>query len=827
MGYVEQMYSKHPHFVAPSPAIERRVESLLGEMTRSEKILLLGGKPGAGSTYGLLRLGIPELRLADGPMGVHWWCEASTAYPALIAAAAAWDPELWYRLGHALGRDCRARGVHILLAPGVNIYRSALCGRNFEYAGEDPHLSARLAVGYISGVQDMGVSATVKHFACNFQEYERHHVSSDLDERTLHEVYLPAFEAAVKEAGSGALMMAYNLVNGVQCSEHSYLIQQVLKGSWSFQGLVMSDWISTYSAVGAANAGLDLEMPEAEWLNEAKLVPALESGLVSEATIDDKVRRLLRLAACFGWLDHEQRDPSIPLDDPVTAQVALDVARAGLVLLKNEGGILPLSRHETRSLAVLGFGADPALISGGGSAYAPAWRATSVLDGLRALCGGDVELLHAPGPGASPDGDVYAESVFECARGAGLWGEYFDNNELQGEPAVSRLDPHVDFFWGKQKPAPEITVRQYSIRWTGALRPTESGKHLFFSRCRNGHYRISIDGKPIIDTWARERNGMHRAELRLEAGRRYDVRIEWRKTRVTGNMKFGWRFESGTVPGLGACVEAARRADAAVVCVGFDMITESEGYDRDFAMHQGLERLILAVAEAQPNSVVVLTAGGNVDMSAWIERVRGVIHAWYPGQAGGQAIAEVLFGVTNPSGRLPATFEKRLEDRSSFDSYHDADGDRRVWLRDGIFGGYRHFDREGIEPRFPFGFGLSYTSFAYEALRLSSGTLDAETGLVVSVDVRNSGSRAGAEVVQLYLRELAPRLPRPVKELKAFGKVWLRPGERQTLQLRLEQAALRFYDPEQHAFVHQPGEFEALVGPNARDVKLRQTFRAT
>jgi beta-glucosidase len=715
--------------------------------------------------------------------------------------------------------------VHILLAPGVNLYRSPLSGRNFEYAGEDPHLAARFAVQYITGVQDMGVSATIKHYACNFQEYDRHHTSSDVDERTLHEVYLPAFHAAVTEAGSGALMTAYNPVNGVHCSEHPGLIRDTLKRDWGFLGLVMSDWISTYSAIGAANAGLDLEMPEAEWLNEAHLLPAIGSGEVSEATVDDKVRRLLRLAACFGWLDHPQADATIPLDDPRTGAVALEVARSGVVLLKNEASLLPLSPARVRSLAVVGFGAHPAVISGGGSAYAPPYHSTSILDGLRIVCP-DLALLHAPGPPAGTDGEVYAESVFECERGAGLWGEYYDNNWLEGQPAAARLDSHVDFFWGKAKPCPEITVRQYSIRWRGSLCPKQTGVHGFYSRCRNGHYRISIDGQPIIDTWEREQNGMHRAELPLEAGRRYAVLIEWRKTRVSGNMKFGWRYEDGRVPGLDECVDAARRADAAVVCVGFDPITESEGYDREFRMSVALEKLIVAVAEVQPNSVVVLTAGGNVDMSSWLDRARGVLHAWYPGQAGGQAIAEILFGAVNPSGRLPATFEKRLEDRSSFGSYHDDDGDRRVTLSDGIFTGYRHFDRSGTAPRFPFGFGLSYTTFAYEGLHLSSATLDAGGELVVGVDVRNTGARAGAEVVQLYLREASPRLPRPDKELKGFHKVWLEPGEVARVSIRIDRRALEYYDPELHGFTYEPGQFEALIGPDAGDIRLRQTFEA-
>ncbi|MEY4547482.1 MAG: hypothetical protein RL685_3677 [Pseudomonadota bacterium] len=817
------MFSRDPRFVPPSPAVEARVQSLLEQLTLQEKISLLAGKPTGSATYGVPRLGVPELRLADGPMGVHWWCDAATAYPAIIAAAAAWDTELWYRFGQALGRDCRARGVHILLAPGVNLYRSALCGRNFEYAGEDPHLSSRFAVGYVSGLQDQGVSGTIKHFACNFQEYDRHQVSSDVDERTLHEVYLRAFHAAVSEAGVGALMMAYNRVNGVQCSEHPGLIQDTLKGKWGFQGLVMSDWISTYSTADAANAGLDLEMPEHFWFDESRMLPAIERGEVSEATIDDKVRRLLCLAVCFGWLDHPQQDATIPLDDPLTAQVALDVARAGCVLLKNDAGFLPLQPGSLRKLAVLGFGSHPALISGGGSAYTPPFRTTSLLEGLRTLAP-ELQLEHVSGPEASPDRLVYEQSSFECSGGAGLWGEYFNNNELAGEPVKRRLDEHVNFFWGRNQPMPELTVRQYSIRWSGALRPQHSGTHVFYSRCRNGHYRIRIGEQVIIDTWARERNGLHSAELQLEAGRSYAVSIEWRKTRMSGNMKFGYHFVDGSVPGLEECVAAARNADAAVLAVGFDPITESEGYDRDFRLHSGLEKLLAAVTAAQPNTVVVLTAGGNLDMSGWIDRARGVLHAWYPGQAGGQALAEILLGKVNPSGRLPATFEKRLEDRSSFDSYHDG-GDQRVQLSDGIFTGYRHFDRAGVEPRFPFGFGLSYTTFALSGLQLSSERLGQGQPLDVSVEVTNTGDRAGAEVVQVYSSALQPRVPRPVKELAAFRKVWLEPGQSVRVTLRVERAALEYYDVGGGAFRLDPGAYAVSVGANAGDVRLRAEFR--
>jgi beta-glucosidase len=822
------MQSRHPHFTPPSPDVERRVQSLLDRLELDEKLLLLGGKPGQGgaqansATFPIERIGLPELRMADGPMGVHWWCDASTAYPALIAAAASFDAALWYELGAALGRDCRARGVHILLAPGVNIYRGPYCGRNFEYAGEDPFLSSRFGVEYIRGVQDQGVSATVKHFAVNFMEYARHTASSDLDERTLHEIYLPAFKAAVVEAGSGALMTAYNLVNGVHCSEHPGLILDILKGEWQFDGVAMSDWLSTYSVAPAANAGLDLEMPSADMFTIANLKAALAAGEVTLATIDDKVRRLLRLAVCFGWLDHAQQDASIPYDDPATARVALEVARRGVVLLDNKADFLPLDAAAPRTIAVLGPYAHPAVFGGGGSSFTPPHRAISLLEGLKQLAPG-AEILHAPGPDPNPQRGVFAGSVFECAEGKGLIAEYFDNNHLQGQPLVRRVDERVDFAWGIRPPAPGITEKQFSVRWSGAIRPEHSGTHAFYSRSHDSQYRVLVEGKPVIDTWAVAENGPQRGELVLEAGKSYSVTVEYRKTRFFSGMQFGWQHTDGGAAETAKCVALARRADLAVVTAGWDNVSEAEGFDRDFSMNPEIENMLIEVAQAQPNTLVVLTAGGNLDMSRWIDRVRAVLHAFYPGQAGGQALAEIIFGVVNPSGKLPASFEARAEDRGSFASYFDPDGDGRIELSDGIFSGYRHFDREGIAPRFAFGFGLSYTTFRFSDLRLSSARIAAGDSLGVSVRVTNTGMRAGAEVVQVYVRDVASRLPRPPKELKGFARLELDPGKSGEARVELPRQAFEFYDPALKRWVLEPGEFEILVAASAADVRLRAT----
>lgn len=816
------MYSAYPRFVAPNASVEQRVDELLSKLSLDEKILLLAGQPQRGATHPIERLEIPELRMSDGPMGVHWWCSHATAYPALLCAASTWDRALWLKLGESLGRDARARGVHILLAPGVNAYRSPLNGRNFEYAGEDPYLSAQTAVGFIRGVQSQGVSATVKHFAVNFQEYDRHRVSSNLDERTLHEIYLPAFEAAVVDAGVGALMTAYNLVNGVHCSEDPYLLREILKGRWQFDGVVLSDWISTYSAERAANAGLDLEMPTAVWFTAAQLLPLMQAGKISLATIDDKVRRLLRLGTCFGWFEHghEQQDVSIPLEAEASRQVALEIARSGIVLLKNDD-LLPLDASRLKTLAVVGPYAEPAVFSGGGSAYTTPSHATSVIEGLRQLLSPSTRLLHAAGPEPNPARHVFATSEFRSDLGAGLRAEYFNNGDLSGEPCVVRLDPRLDFVWGSAAPLPEITSEYFSARWCGHIEANTSGRHLIYSRSHDSVYRVLLDGVPIIDTWGGERNGLHTAESSLVEGKSYALEVVWRKTRFWGGMQLGWECIEARDRQITECARLAESADAAVICVGFDHVSEGEGFDRPFAMPDQLERLVLEVSRVQPNSVVVLTAGGNVDLSRFIDQVRGLLFAGYPGQEGGRAIAELLFGVVNPCAKLAVTFEQRLRDRSSFDCYHDDDHDLAVQLSDGIFTGYRHADRYGIEPRFPFGFGLSYTRFDYDALSLSQYEIERGADLGVSIDVINVGTRRGAEIVQIYVRDVRASVPRPEKELKGFTKVELLPGERKRVDVVLGPRAFAFYDTCRHDWVIEPGQFEILVGASSRDIRAR------
>jgi len=818
------MKSKHPHFTPPSPEINQRADAILRLMSLEEKIALLGGQPKpkvGGDTFGNARVGIPTLKLADASLGIHWWGARTTTYPATIALAAAWDRDLAYRMGAAIGRDCQARGIHILLGPGMNIYRSPLCGRNFEYLGEDPYLAAESAVGYVRGLQDQGVCATVKHYAVNYQEWDRHHVSSDLDERTLREVYLPAFRAVIEEAGAGAVMTAYNLVNGVHASEHEFLIRQVLKGEWGFQGLVMSDWISTYSTVNAANAGLDMEMPTTKWMTCEHLLPAVQNGLVDEAVITDKVRRLLRLMLCFGWIDRPQEDTTIPQEDEQTAAVSLEVARRGCVLLKNEGDLLPLDPTGTGTLAVIGPYAEHTPVNGGGSAYNPPWRTVSILEGLRRQFGVE-RVQHCAGVMPENSAAAFAASCYETPDGqTGLRAEYFNNLNWSGTPVLTRIEPRLEQRWGHGAIAEGVNAACFSVRWTGVLRPERSGTHLVY-QFSMAPFRVRIDGQVVFDLLEGADLKPPRVALTLEAGKAYSIEVWYQHRRDSNAIAVGWEFADPLVHRR-AAVELARRSDVVVFCGGHSNQTEGEGADRDFAMPAEQEELLLALTEANPRIVAVITAGGNIDMRRWIDRVPALLYAWYPGQEGGTAIAEILCGKVNPSGKLPATFERCLEERSSFPCYHDSDGDKRVALTDGVFTGYRHHDRNGVPPRFPFGFGLNYTTFAYENLLLEPVMKRGGT-LKVRFDVVNTGKRAGTEVSQMYLSDVEASVPRPVKELKGFATVTLKPGQRKTVTLALKPRHLEFFDPCRRQWVAEPGEFSVLIGASAADIRLTGTF---
>jgi len=810
---------------------DARAGAILAKMSLEQKIDYIGGFDGF-YIRAIPELGVSALRMADGPMGVRNGGPA-TAMAAGINLAATWDTDLAQRVGLQIGRDARAKGVNFLLGPGLNIYRAPTNGRNFEYFGEDPYLAGCIAVGYVTGVQSQGVSATAKHYMGNNSEYDRHNTDSIIDERTMREIYLPAFEAAVKDAHVGAIMNSYNLVNGQHATQNEILNTQILKKEWGFQGVLMSDWFSTYNGVAAAQSSLDLEMPSGLNMNRANLLPAVKDGTLPEAQLDDKVRRILRLAERFHWFDRDQTDPSISRYNLEGRQTALEAAREGAVLLKNDSATLPLDKHSVKTIAVIGPDAYPANPVGGGSAGVRPFAAVSILQGIAGELGPSVRTTWQRGV---PDLSELAAFTNLTTTGAGgtsgLEAEYFSNPNLEGDPAFKRNDAHINF-GASPNAGLDASGMSYpagvgSARWTGYYTAASSAAYDFFVESTGevgGFYRVSVDDKQILDSWKDARAMVGVATLTLDAGP-HKVVVEHRG--MTGFLDMRFRFgivrqDSYVDP---AAEKLARQADAVILAVGFDPQSESEGADRTFRLPPGQDQLIERIAALNKRTIVVVTSGGAVDATRWIDRVPALLESWFAGQEGGTAVANILFGDVNPSGRLPISWDRRWEDNPAHDSYYPVDGRNRVPYKEGIFTGYRGYESSSRKPLFPFGYGLSYTTFAYKNLAahpLATSGPGSQLRYEVSFDLTNTGHREGADAAELYVGESHPPVPRPQKELKGFARVNLAPGATKRVTITLNSRAFAWFDTTTHLWRVDPGEFTIAVGRSVDDTQLAIT----
>lgn len=787
----------------------QRAKALVEQMTLQEKCDYIG----AARSFiirAVPRLGIPEIRMADGPQGIRN-NTVSTLYPCGILTASTWNRELAEQLGHALGSDAKARGVAILLGPGVNIYRAPMCGRNFEYFGEDPYLSGEVAKHYILGVQDEGVMATVKHFAANNQEWNRHHASSDVDERTMHEIYFPAFKKAVQQAHVASVMNSYNLIFGVHASENAWLNKTVLRNMWGFDGILMSDWTSVYSSSGAANGGLDLECPKGVYFTADRLMPLIENGIVREEDINTKVYNILRTLDRFGLLDKNIKDESIALDNPKSDAVALEIARQGVVLLENRDE-LPYKKNDR--VLVLGPNAT-ITTTGGGSGFVTPFHTSTVGDAMVSLGGKSVRVLS--------DKELYPDCCAQVRTLSnpsqqGFDATFYNNKKFEGAPEVCRIDADIDFNWKNGSPDPKIKNDGFCCRWEGVYTPAASGV-VRFEMAGDDGYRLFIDDKHKGGDWGNHAISTRTVFFKVEAGVQYKLRFEFfdNASDAIAKCKMGFFDEQ-------ALKSALVKADRVVFCGGFNSDIEGEGFDRPFALPSAQIELINLLASNHNHVTVVLNAGGAVDFNGWSENVEAVLMAWYAGQEGGKAVAEILKGKISPSGKLPVTMENRWEDNPAHDTYYDNTPVRtqgqpykRVEYREGIFVGYRGYDRSGVAPRYPFGYGLSYTTFKYSDLKIAA----MEDGAIkLTFNVTNTGRYDAYETAQVYVSDIECSVPRPVKELKGYDKHFIAKGATVQYEVVLDKDAFAFYNVKAGNFVVEEGEFRIAVGSSSQDIRL-------
>lgn len=788
----------------------KRADLVLAQMTLDEKVGMMhaiSDSTHAREVPPIPRLCVPALLLNNGPAGVGSSGPVqaqTTALPAPLGLAAGFDPSVARAYGTVEGRETRDTGRNLMEGPDINIARTPLNGRTFEAYGEDPYLAGQIADGNIDGIQSQGVIANAKHYIANNQETDRDKVDEHIDERTLHEIYMPAFEQSAKRAGS--IMCSKNKVNGSYACEQKDLLQGVLKDDWGYQGFVVSDFSSCHDTVGCATGGLDLELPTGAHYG-APLKAAVQSGQVPMATVDEHVHRILTTMFRFGLFDRPQT--TTPIDAGHDGAVARDAAEAGTVLLKNSGGVLPLAKDKT--VALIGPSAGTAVATGGGSSGVAALYKVSPLQAFQKR-GVKTEYAEGMPPvdlGPQPALPSYAVTAENGQHG---WtARYYDNTSWSGDPKLTRVDTSVDTDPTGGIPAPGLPPNGWSIRWTGTFTAPVDGDYTF-NLTNHARATLYLDGVKLVDNGGGFPGTTKSATVHLTAGQQHPIRVDWAKSSGQAMIELSWAPPANT-PNvqIAEAVQAAKKADTAVVFVANK---DTEAIDRtNLALPGYQDELVEAVAAANPRTVVVLNTGGPVLMP-WLDKVAGVVQAWYPGEEDGNAAADVLLGDTDPSGRLPITFPKSLADTpaSTPAQYPGVNG--VATYSEGLRVGYRHYDSENIAPLFPFGYGLSYTTFSYSNLAVHG-----ENGHVtVGADITNTGHRTGTEVPQLYIG--AP--DEPPAQLQGFTKIQLRPGETRQVTFTLTPRSFASWDTGAHAWKVAGGDYHIMVGAGSRDIRLRQ-----
>lgn len=819
--------------------VEQNVETLLAKMTLAEKVSLAHAS-GKFHVNAIDRLGIPEMWLSDGPHGVrhqierHTWASAgwsddhSTYLPHLTSVAASWDTEIARLHGQVLGAEARDRKKDFILGPGVNLARLPLYGRNFEYMGEDPILAAKLVVPQIKAIQANDVAATVKHYALNTQELNRTGVNAKPDERTLREVYLPAFEAAVKEGGVLGMMGSYNEYYGTNANQSKHLVMDILKGEWGFQGVLLTDWHVDINTYDAAVNGLDLEMGTKvddyqDYFLAKPFLDMIKAGKIPESVADEKARRILRVQHSIGMYD-EHRLPGAR-NTKAHQAAARKIASQGVVLLKNDivgaTPVLPLDIKQVKNVLVLGPNADKTHGTGGGSSEVKSLYEVTPLQGLRAKFGKDVNftVMRARSSELASIASDYVES--RHWTGTPAWNvSYF------AEQARKNL---IEESWivDSKFRAADQNVTQH-ITMTAKIKPLTTGLHQLKAETL-GNFKLRINDERVIthqvdsaastDTANVDKVITLTHDIELTAGETYNFEIEYE-----GSERFtlGWNAPGELFSSEAEYIAAAKQADAVIYFGGLSHGDDRESIDRpDMKLPNSQDEIISKLIAANEKTVVFLVAGSAVEMP-WSKQASAIVWGWYGGMEAGNAFADILTGDVNPSGKMPITLPVHLEDTApiALDDYNA----KESLYTEGVFIGYRWFEQQNIKPIFAFGHGLSYTNFTLTDINLSASNITADEGISVTVKVTNTGKVAGAEVVQLYLHDKEASVARPIKELKGFAKVYLAAGESKTVSISLNKRDLSYWDVNSNDWLAEAGEFEILLGTALDDIRLTTEF---
>jgi len=798
---------------------ELRIDKILKQLTLQEKVTLCSGAFPEFGLSGIKKLNIPTVHCTDGPRGPNQ-NGFSTAFPCGLAFGASWDPELVEQAGKVMGNETRAKKLSVLFGPGVNILRDPLGGRFFEYYTEDPFLNSAITVADIKGIQSEGVAACLKHYACNNRENNRNFYMSMVDDRTLNEIYLPAFKAGVQKGKVWTIMTSANGVNGEFVSDSKKMLTDILKNKWGYDGLVMTDFLQTRSTEKAALAGLDVSMPGGGFCGfGSALLDAVKAGRVPENVIDDKVRRLLRLYDRLGILDGKDMSIGATENTVQHQAVAQKVAEEGMVLLKNDRKLLPLNPGQINNIVVIGPNADKKFclggMGGGSSTIVPPYEITA-LQGLENMLGNN-KVTYIPSNELGGFQSIPPSDIVAPDGTPGFKSSYFGTD--QEHPAVNRKDSVLSFMWEMKSPDPRIKPQDFTHahfegkliapmdgRYT--LRLTADGVAKMYHGFSNSTQIAFADRSQLLSPAF--------ASVELKKGEPYELSIDYIKQPGDAGIRLEWELPQISDDKWSKITEAVKKADAVIFVGGLDYTSDTEGRDRNDLVFPGAqENLLNKLSAINKNVVAVLINGSPLELGGWLKNVPAVLEAWYPGMSCGTSISNILFGKTVPSGKLPFSWPKKLADCPS--QVLGTENNDVVNYTDSLLVGYRYYDSKNVEPQFPFGYGLSYTTFKYDNLHIQSN----RSTVSGSFSIKNTGNYNGAEVAEIYVRPLHPSVYRPVHELKYFKRITVNKSESGKIDFKLNADAFSYYDAKRGRWQLDPGKYEIQIGSSSRDIRLK------